>query len=86
MYRRTLKVHIIVADLVIDAEELYERNVVTSGAMLKDRLCALSSNAHISVFLVEHAIINFTATRNKPPVSVDEDRRGGLPIKDNGLL
>ena len=36
--------------------------------------------AHTSVFFVEHAIMSFTATRNSPPVSVDEHNPGKVTM------
>ena len=63
-----LQVHVIITDLEVYAEEVDERNVVSTSGHETGTAC--TEHTYTSTFFVEHAIMSLIATRNSPPVSV----------------
>ena len=72
-YLRALKVHVIVSNLEVHTEKIDERYIIAVKILSWSPRHRKPSISYTSVFSVAHAIMSFTATRNKPPVSANND-------------
>jgi hypothetical protein len=77
-----LKIHIVIPNLKVDADQVYQRDVVTGVENVLEphniyKRCSsreqVEMDAYTSILVVEHAIMSLIAIRNKPPVSEDQD-------------
>ena len=67
------QVHKVVSYLKKDAEKVDKRDEIT--LLVRQAIITVKrANTHMSVPAVAHAIINLTASRNKPPVSTRENK------------
>lgn len=72
-YLGALQIHVIISDLEIYPDHVYERNIV-SGKREGDQVSRMGSGGnfeemYILVFVVEQAIMSLIPIRRRPPVS-----------------
>ena len=85
---RTLQVHVVVAYLEVYAELIDQRYIVPGRHFRMALGERLGKKTHTSTFVVAQAIMSFTATRNRPPVSatIMNPAAAGDSTRVNALL
>ena len=86
-YFCALKVHVVIADLEVYSEEVYQRDIIAEGPASQWHSTQRNISPYTPVFVVPQAIISLIPILKRPPVSrTPREYVAGSPDTPDSLL